>query len=280
MPGEKGSYRSVYSAIWDDPEFQAFPPTDKLLFLYLRTCPECNWPCIFPFYRSLLHERLNDITPAELDKAWDNLCHAPSPWLIYERPLLWIVKGMKNEPSYSTKNPNHAAGVISILKTLPKLAIINKFTAYYGLDFKIDAPGNGIGDGIPHPMGYQGTGTGTGTGEGLSSGKPDGPPPNGFSPDDMVTLWNEAVDFYAQDSDVLIPKILKLTDGRKKKAATRIKDCGINRERWLEIINAVHRSKFLSGKSPGKGHEDWKANFDFVLRSQETVTKILEGGYS
>lgn len=103
---------------------------------------------------------------------------------------------------------------------------------------------------------------------------------NGLSPDDMATLWNEAVDFYAKDSDVLIPKVLKLTDGRKKKALARIKDCDINRERWLEIVNAVHRSKFLSGKSPGKGHEDWKAGFDFVLKSQETVTKILEGGYS
>lgn len=178
MPGEKGSYRSIYSALWDDPEFQGFPAATQLVFLHLRTCPECNWPCIFPFYQSTLYERLQSVRTSDITKAWDTLCHPPShpssPWIIYERPLLWIVKGMKNEPSFSPTNPNHVSGVISLLRSLPKLGIINRFAEYYGLDLKVAVPGNGIGDamgdgmgdGSPHAMGDQGTGTGTGKGTG------------------------------------------------------------------------------------------------------------------
>jgi len=32
MPSEKGTYRSIYSAIWEDPEFQASDPDTMLVF--------------------------------------------------------------------------------------------------------------------------------------------------------------------------------------------------------------------------------------------------------
>ena len=107
----------------------------------------------------------------------------------------------------------------------------------------------------------------------------DDRPPNKFSPNDMMRLWNEGIEFYSKDWEVLIPKIQKLTDERKKKALSRIKDCQIDEARWRFVINAVHQSAFLSGKSPSKDHADWSANFDFVIRSQTVLMKILEGGY-
>ena len=117
----------------------------------------------------------------------------------------------------------------------------------------------------------------------LSSSDDDHPPskfsPNKFSPKDMMRLWNEGIEFYSKDREVLIPKIQKLTDERKKKALSRIKDCQIDEARWRSVINAVHQSAFLSGKSPSKDHVDWSANFDFVIRSQTVLMKILEGGY-
>ena len=111
------------------------------------------------------------------------------------------------------------------------------------------------------------------------SSSDDDRPPNKFSPKDMMRLWNEGIEFYSKDREVLIPKIQKLTDERKKKALSRIKDCQINEARWRSVINAVHQSAFLSGKSPSKDHADWSANFDFVIRSQTVLMKILEGGY-
>ena len=111
------------------------------------------------------------------------------------------------------------------------------------------------------------------------SSSSDDPPPNGFSPNDMMRLWNDGVDFYAKDREVLIPKIQKLTDKRKKKALARIKDCQIDETRWRSVINTIHQSEFLSGKKPGKGHENWSADFNFTVESETTLTKILEGGY-
>jgi hypothetical protein len=177
MPGEKGSYRSVYSAIWDDPEFQGFDLLTRQVFFYLRTNKDCNFPCIYVFYPSILTEYFPGIKQGVLDRVWDTLCH--THWIAYQRPILWIVKGLKNEPNYSGKSDQQKAGIINILKTLPKLHIINDFAEYYGIDYKPEAAK--IPSPIPYtipspipsplPMGDQGTGTGTGSGTGEGTGK-------------------------------------------------------------------------------------------------------------
>ena len=170
MAGEKGSYRSVYSAIWDDPEFQGFDLLTRQVFFYLRTNKDCNFPCIYVFYPSILSEYFPGVKQAAIDKAWDTLSH--TLWIAYQRPVLWIIKGLKNEPNYSAKSEQQKSGIINILKSLPKLHILNEFAEYYGIDYKPEAAK--IPSPIPYtipspvptplPMGEQGTGTGTGTG--------------------------------------------------------------------------------------------------------------------
>ena len=160
MSGEKGSYRSIYSSIWDDPNFQGLPPITQLVFVHLRTCPECNWPCIFPFYKSLLQSRFPDIEPSVLDESWDALCLPPSRWIVYERPILWIRKGLRFEPTYTPALPNHKLGVIAILKTLPKLDIVNEFATYYRLDYKVSTDGDTSPDEIAHATPHEGKGEG------------------------------------------------------------------------------------------------------------------------
>ena len=111
------------------------------------------------------------------------------------------------------------------------------------------------------------------------SSSDDDHPPNKFSPNDMMRLWNEGVDFYKQDAYVVILKIDEVTPERRKKALSRIKDCHIDEAKWRAIINAVHQSDFLSGKKLSEGHENWKADFDFVIKTKTHIVKILEGGY-
>jgi hypothetical protein len=115
------------------------------------------------------------------------------------------------------------------------------------------------------------------------SSSPDDPPvpSNGhFKPEDMARLWNEGIDFFEKEGPVLIPRVQRLTADRKKKAGARIRDCQIDEAKWKEIINLVHKSSFLSGERSAAGHENWKATFDFVIRSESSVTKIIEGGYA
>lgn len=141
MAGEKGTYRSIYSAIWEDPEFQSFGPDMMLVFLSLRTGRECNFPCIFPFYLGTLSERMK-LPQEKIDAAFNALIEAG--WIAYERPILWIRKGLRNDPNFVPQNSKQIYGISNILNSLPKLDIVKEFATYYqipsGSDARIDAP--------------------------------------------------------------------------------------------------------------------------------------------
>lgn len=115
----------------------------------------------------------------------------------------------------------------------------------------------------------------------------EGPPPPvdksdepKFTPEDMARIWNDAVDFFSIEKKVLVPKVTKVTAERRKKALSRIRDCHLTEKKWRKVMDIIHHSPFLSGERPGKGHGQWRADFDFALKSEATLTKILEGGYS
>jgi uncharacterized phage protein (TIGR02220 family) len=129
MPPEKGQYRSIYSCIWDDPEFQSFDPVTQLVFFNLRTSRDCNFPCIFTFYQTTLYERMKTSEPSDIDAGLDALIAAG--WVRYERPVIWIVKGLRNEPSFVPANSKQMCGIANALRTLPKLAIVQEFAEYY-----------------------------------------------------------------------------------------------------------------------------------------------------
>jgi len=173
MPGAKGAYRSVYSAIWDDPEFQGFSPTAQLIFLHLRTSKECNFPCVFVWYRSTLYERMPMMDQALIDAGIEELLQAG--WIRYDRPVLWITKGLKNEPSFVPSNEKQVSGIANIIRTLPKVRLVSDFASMYDIPY-------GSSGSPPHaPMqapsmppsiqasmraGKQGKGKGSGSGKG------------------------------------------------------------------------------------------------------------------
>lgn len=138
MPPDKGQYRSIYSCIWEDPEFQAFDPVTQNVFFCLRTSKDCNFPCIYTFYRTTLYERMSTSEPSDIDAGWDALTAAG--WIRYERPVLWIVKGLRNEPSFVPANSKQIHGIANTLRSLPKLAIIQEFSDYYDIPIEAAAP--------------------------------------------------------------------------------------------------------------------------------------------
>jgi uncharacterized phage protein (TIGR02220 family) len=176
----KGAYRSVYCSIWDDPEFQSFSPGAQLIFFNLRTNRDCNYPCIYTFYKTTLEERIPGMSRENLASGWDEL--ERSGWIRYERPILWIVKGLQNEPTFVPGNENHRLGVDNILKSLPKLRILEEFREYYGDTLRIPSgyptpypPDQGKGEG-------EGKGEGKGEGEGEAISCPAGNAPPGLFP--------------------------------------------------------------------------------------------------
>jgi hypothetical protein len=78
-------------------------------------------------------------------------------------------------------------------------------------------------------------------------------------------LWNQAAREHG------LPEILKLTDGRKDRLKTRLKD-----PEWAgnfaSALKLIPKSPFLMGKN------GWKANFDWLLQ-KDSVIRVVEGCY-
>lgn len=69
-----------------------------------------------------------------------------------------------------------------------------------------------------------------------------------------------------------IPKIMGLSDKRKKLLSARLKEHGL--EGWRKVLYAVEGSSFLCGENDRK----WRADFDWLVNPNKFL-KVLEGGY-
>ena len=147
MANEKGNYRPIYSSIWDDQEFQSFDLNTKLVFFNLRTNRFGNFPCLYVCY----HETIANQTGLSLravKKAFDTLSKAG--WIEYQYPIVWVVKGLKNDPGWTPTNEKHVKAIENIIGSLPKLEIVAKFITYYSLKIPFRYPQD-----TPSIQGYQ-----------------------------------------------------------------------------------------------------------------------------
>jgi hypothetical protein len=74
-----------------------------------------------------------------------------------------------------------------------------------------------------------------------------------------------------------LPQIRKWTSDRQKHLIARIRE---EEERqvskfWEDFFEQVSRSDFLNGKN----RESFRANLDWLIRSESNITKVLEGNY-
>lgn len=94
-----------------------------------------------------------------------------------------------------------------------------------------------------------------------------------FTPNDLVSLWNDK-------ADPLLARVIRLTDKRKRQAQTALRDYP-EADFWNDVINLVNASNFLKGLGPVSGDRSkaWRCDFDFIIRSDNAL-KIIEGKYS
>jgi hypothetical protein len=81
----------------------------------------------------------------------------------------------------------------------------------------------------------------------------------------VINSWNT----FAEKKD--LPKMIKLTDKRKKHILQRIKEKEFNLDK---IFLQIEDSDFLLGLKT-----DFKADLDFITKNGENYVKILEGKY-
>lgn len=89
----------------------------------------------------------------------------------------------------------------------------------------------------------------------------------------------EAVEVYNAEAEKAgWAKVQRLTDVRRAALKARLAECG-GLEGWQTAMAKAGESKFLTGKVPrGKGHENWRPDFDFFLKATN-FTKLMEGTY-
>lgn len=84
--------------------------------------------------------------------------------------------------------------------------------------------------------------------------------------------YQDVVDAYHEECPSL-PKVIKLTDTRKKHIKARLSNHTLDELR--EVFRRVEHSNFCKGDN----QNGWRADFDFITRSEDSIAKILEGKY-
>ncbi|MDI3298358.1 MAG: hypothetical protein QJR08_04220 [Bacillota bacterium] len=92
----------------------------------------------------------------------------------------------------------------------------------------------------------------------------------GPSPAEIMRLWNEIA-----GSD--LPHVQAMTDQRRKHIRARLAASEERRslDWWRAYFLRIRASPWCRGKNP----RDWLATFDWAIRSEDVVTKVLEGVY-
>ena len=89
---------------------------------------------------------------------------------------------------------------------------------------------------------------------------------------DIETIdYNLYIEFYNSTCTEL-PKLIKLTETRKKKLKARLNDYG--EQELKDMFLKASKSDLLNGKNSS----NWKASFDWLLEPRNTI-KVIEGNY-
>jgi hypothetical protein len=85
-------------------------------------------------------------------------------------------------------------------------------------------------------------------------------------PDPYADIWN------LFSSSYKLSKIEGVTDSRRKKFETRVREAGFD---FIRILEKIKTSTHLKGDN----RQSWKVTFDWILENDKNYLKILEGNY-
>lgn len=133
----RGVNRSLYSAIFDGPDFQALPAQARHVFLTARLCPQAGPGAIFVCYPEVL-ARQTGLPCRQVEGALKAL--EAAGWIQREGLILWVVNGLRYDPTMHLSDVKHQKAVARSVAALPHLQIVLKFCDYYKITRPFDAP--------------------------------------------------------------------------------------------------------------------------------------------
>ena len=135
--GSRGVNRSLYSALFDDPDFQALPAAARHTLLTARLCPQAGPGAIFICYPEIL-ARQTGLSLRCIEGALKALEGAG--WIQREGLILWVVNGLRYDPTMHLSDAKHQKAVARAVAALPHLSIVLRFCEYYGITRPFDGP--------------------------------------------------------------------------------------------------------------------------------------------
>lgn len=95
-----------------------------------------------------------------------------------------------------------------------------------------------------------------------------------LTPEKLIEGWNTIV------APAGLPKVVELTPKRKQLALARIKEHP-TQDYWEQTFSNISTSRLLRGMADkGRGHDNWRASFDWVIGNPENPVKVYEGNYA
>lgn len=134
---EKQEYRSFYSRVIDDVDFQEMDGgVFKVLFVLKHSLGAAG----IGILRKLMIAEQTGITVQQLEAALVELekpkGYGNRGWIVREKNIVWIVNALANEPNLSADNPKHITFIEErLLKPLGNAPIVDQFRTYYAAWF-------------------------------------------------------------------------------------------------------------------------------------------------
>lgn len=131
---ERGSYRGILVTILDGPDFRALDPAHRWLLVALKMT---LGPCQIASVDAIDHIMVGKTGhPLRVVRAGLAILESAG-WIKREKNVIWVVEGLKFEPSFDASDPKHRKAVHRFVASLPRLAIVAEFRQHYA-DYFVD----------------------------------------------------------------------------------------------------------------------------------------------
>ena len=98
----------MFSALFDDPDYQCLTKDCRLLLVTLRQCKDAGPAGIFRYYVPTLSAQTG-CSVKQIETALRLL--AAGRWIDYDPAVVWVRNGLRYEPSMTLANPLHRKAI-------------------------------------------------------------------------------------------------------------------------------------------------------------------------